>query len=607
MSTVQRLPPRVCADHLVPVRFEQHLRQVAILLVVVYHEDFRHSHTSPKAYHAGPARVYSATMREDAVAGGSGMEPSSSIAVNESVTHESEVARLQSELQATRQELEQTKNLIGTTLDGFILADEAGNILEVNPAYCEFVGYTRAELLQMNIREIEATLSPEQVQERIAQMVSSGRARFETRHRHKSGKLIDLDVSVCITGTPEQPRVGAFVRDLTQRRRAAQELEESALLLEKAQQLAHLGIWQWNVSDNRVRWSKELYRIYGLDPESFGASFEAYLERVHPEDRERIQSTVGGALQSKQPFAFGERIVRPDGEVRWLRSWGGVVLDEHEQPVKLFGACLDITKQRLASEALQRSHDQLEARVRERTTELAEAKNRAESADRLKSAFLASMSHELRTPLNSILGFTGILLKGLVGELNPEQRKQLGMVNKSSQHLLELINDLLDLSKIEAGELKLRAERVPVREVIEESVRIVTPLAAEKALALELHADAEMRDILGDRQRLRQVLINLLSNAIKFTPEGRVELWAAPADGRLRFRVVDTGIGIREEDLQTVFAPFQQIDNGLARRHEGTGLGLAICRRLVAMMGGEVTVTSQLGKGSTFEFSVPEA
>ena len=237
--------------------------------------------------------------------------------------------------------------------------------------------------------------------------------------------------------------------------------------------------------------------------------------------------------------------------------------------------------------------------------ELAAARDRAESADRLKSAFLATMSHELRTPLNSIIGFTGILLQGLAGPVNAEQAKQLGIVRDSARHLLALINDVLDISKIEAGQLTVVCEPFDLRAAIDKVVGIVRPLAEKKALALRADVAPEIGAWRGDARRVEQILLNLLNNAVKFTERGEVALRAAREDGWLVLAVADTGIGIRPEDLESVFLPFRQIDSGLARRHEGTGLGLAICRRLAERLGGAVTAQSEPGRGSVFTLRLP--
>ncbi len=258
---------------------------------------------------------------------------------------------------------------------------------------------------------------------------------------------------------------------------------------------------------------------------------------------------------------------------------------------------------------LEEVNESLSAEIKERIqtlNELAIAKEHAEAADRLKSAFLATMSHELRTPLNSIIGFTGIILQGIVGPLNDEQKKQLNMVKGSAQHLLSLINDVLDISKIEAGQLQIAYENFDLRSVIEKVVETARPLAGKKGLNLSYAISPEIATITADRRRVEQILLNLISNAVKFTETGSVKIECEPEGDMIEIRVVDTGIGIKKEDMQTVFQAFGQIDSGMTRKYEGTSLGLSICKRLVELMGGQIQLTSEWGSGSTFSFSLPK-
>jgi signal transduction histidine kinase/PAS domain-containing protein len=275
------------------------------------------------------------------------------------------------------------------------------------------------------------------------------------------------------------------------------------------------------------------------------------------------------------------------------------------------GLARDILALRLTQEriemvaALEQTKEGLEQRVEHRTVELVAAKEAAESADRIKSAFLATMSHELRTPLNSIIGFTGVILQELAGPLNAEQKKQLGMVQISSRHLLALITDVLDISKIEAGQLTLGSESFNVLQSVEKVVRSVQPQAEAKGLQLRSALEPNVTTVTGDHRRIEQVLLNLLSNAIKFTDSGEVSINCTVEDGWFAARVCDTGIGIAASDLVHLFRPFHQIDTGLARKYEGSGLGLSICRKLAEMMGGTISAESVPDQGSTFTFRFP--
>jgi len=268
---------------------------------------------------------------------------------------------------------------------------------------------------------------------------------------------------------------------------------------------------------------------------------------------------------------------------------------------------LNQTQQTLmdAEKELREHRDHLEDLVKIRTDQLALATERAEESDRLKSAFLATMSHELRTPLNSIIGFTGILHQGLVGPLNDEQKKQLGMVQNSAHHLLELINDVLDISKIEAGQLEIARDSFDLRKSLDKVVHLVSPMAEKKGLPIYLQITDTIDNFTGDQRRVEQILINLLNNAIKFTELSEIRVDCSLHDSKVILSVSDTGIGIKPEDIETIFEPFRQIDAGLSRKYEGTGLGLSITRKLVNMMGGEINVKSKEGVGSTFSVILP--
>jgi PAS domain S-box-containing protein len=337
-------------------------------------------------------------------------------------------------------------------------------------------------------------------------------------------------------------------------------------------------------------------------------------------------SLVGQPLARLQPAHLREAHVR--ATAAYLRTgqrrldWRsselvGLHADGHSFPIEVcfseielggehqfVGFLRDITQRKQAEQDLRHVNERLEQRVQERTRALTEANQRLREVDRLKSEFLATMSHELRTPLNSVLGFTSLLLGGQSGDLNAEQRRQLGFVQGSGEHLLHLINDLLDLSRIESGRFQLAEENFDLVALAHEVCAQLQPMAQAKSLALrqDLPPALPMR---GDRRRCLQVLLNLVNNALKFTPEGEVILGARPAGDRVEIWVQDTGIGIAPQDQALLFQPFRQVDGSLGRSHEGTGLGLYLCRRLLELMGGQIGLDSTPGAGTRFTVRLP--
>ena len=401
--------------------------------------------------------------------------------------------------------------------------------------------------------------------------------------------------------------------DITGRRRTEEALEQSrtqlSLVLNNVSDVVFAIAVEGNDSYRFASVNQRFLEITGLpEGQIVGVSARDVIPAsahalVFGKYREAIESGLPAHWEEVSEYPTGKKI----GAVTVVP-----VMDALGVCTQLVGMVHDITERTLADQAIREMNVTLERRVEERTAELVVAKDQAEAADRLKSAFLATMSHELRTPLNSIIGFTGIVLQGLAGPLNEEQRKQLDMVRDSARHLLALINDVLDISKIEAGQLEVSSESFDLRASIAKVTGSVKPLADKKDLELRVILGPEIASLVSDPRRVEQVLLNLLNNAIKFTEHGEVTLTAdvvpsAPKsrDSEIRISVADTGIGIKAEDLGMLFQPFRQIETGLSRQHEGTGLGLAICRRLADLLGGEIDAESEWGKGSKFTLVLP--
>lgn len=421
--------------------------------------------------------------------------------------------------------------------------------------------------------------------------------------------------------------VGGIAIDITKRKKAEAALREAEERMRAVVEHLHEGLVVTDGNGRTVQMNSAARRLLGLDASTGVNGDETSIESLFaletldgvpmaPADRPLERVRRGEAVREVE--ARVRRVGRPWDRVFSFSGARVLAADGRELAFVTFN---DITERRRAERLLRDINETLEAKVVTRTAELRAALERAESADRLKSAFLATMSHELRTPLNSIIGFTGILAQGLAGPLNDEQRKQLTMVQGSARHLLELINDVLDLSKIEAGQLEVRAERFDLAASVAQVADGVRPLAQRKALTLDAHVDPQVGEMISDRRRVEQILLNLLHNAIKFTERGGVTIRVEPAEGvetvesaggvrpgdprLVRFRVADTGIGIREEDLGALFQPFRQLDAGLTRQHEGSGLGLSICRRLAELLGGSIDVRSQWRVGSEFTVLLP--
>jgi len=476
-----------------------------------------------------------------------------------------------------------------------------GRYVEINESFLKRMGYQREEVIGRTALDIGAWANPIERKEMLRVLREQGSLRnFESQFRTKSGEVgTALLFREIIELAGEKYFIGTTL-DITERKQM-----EKAVLKERDFSDAMLNslpgvLYFYDQTGKFLRWNRNLEIVSGYSG--------AEIARMHPLDffagaeKEYIAQRIQDVFENGESDAEAN-IVTKNGE--WIPYYFTGKRIEIENVFYLIGMGIDITQRRYAEQELRKLNLELEERIAARTEELAAAMIRAQESDRLKSAFLATMSHELRTPLNSIIGFTGVILQGLAGPLNEEQTKQLNMTRDSAHHLLALINDVLDISKIEAGQLEILKRPFDMRQAVESALRVVHPLAQKKNLQLLTSIGSGVGILNNDRRRVEQVLINLINNAIKFTERGEVNIECQIRDGRMETSVHDEGIGIKPKDMDRLFKPFQQIDTGLARGHEGTGLGLAICKRLVTAMGGEITFESQWGIGSTFKFTLP--
>ncbi|MCK9591014.1 MAG: ATP-binding protein [Methanoregula sp.] len=328
---------------------------------------------------------------------------------------------------------------------------------------------------------------------------------------------------------------------------------------------------------------------------------EPILSFVADYQRSYVEQKMKARLSGVQSAPYEVDIVTGSGEII-TALLQAVPISFKEEPVVLV-LMTDITGRKQDEQRLLEAHRDLEKKVDERTSELSEANLHLQELDRLKSLFIASMSHELRTPLNSIIGFTGIMVKGMAGEVNSEQKKQLGMVQDSARHLLALINDVIDISKIEADKIEAGVSTFNLADVIRDVKNTYGLSAHDRGLVLNIEIPGPVT-VTSDDRRIKQIIMNLVSNAIKFTDEGSVDLTVEQKGSAVQVRVSDTGIGIGKEDLKQLFRPFGRIAVP-GRLAEGTGLGLYLSKKLARFLGGDITVESELHKGSVFTFSFP--
>jgi PAS domain S-box-containing protein len=381
-------------------------------------------------------------------------------------------------------------------------------------------------------------------------------------------------------------------------RRALEERRFSDAMIESLPGLLYL----YDERGQLLRWNRKFEELTGYTADAIRGLqlFDCFA----PESRPALRAGIDEIIRNGEASLEADLLHRDGRRRPYFLTGRPVQLDQRRC---LVGIGIDISRRKAAEQALRELNATLEQKVEARTEELARAVERAEAADRVKSAFLATMSHELRTPLNSVIGFTGILQQGLAGPVNEEQARQLGMVRNSARHLLELVNDVLDLSKIEAGQLVLRNEPFDLAASARQTLAALRPAADKKQIELVLRIPEGPLPRCGDQRRVEQILLNLISNAIKFTESGTVTLRVAAEaqDGAVVLEVTDTGIGIRPQDQALLFKPFHQLDQGLRRQYEGSGLGLAICRRLTDLMGGRIEVESRWGEGSRFRVRIP--
>ena len=464
----------------------------------------------------------------------------------------------------------------------------SGNILECNQTLADVIGRSKKEIIGNSFLELYAPESIDTAQQTSQAFVETGEViRQERTLRRADGSTID----VLLQATPMHDATGRIVasrstwRDVTKQKEAERALASQEALYRTLIEAAPQIIWVADADGQVALLNKAWHEFSGLtDEESLGTR---WAEALHPEDLPDVLAKWERAYTHGETYSGECRFRAKDGSYETFIFIGTPVRDDSGKIINWVGINTNIADRVQAEVALQ------------------EAKDSAEYANRAKSEFLATMSHELRTPLNAVIGFSEILRDEILGGINDEQRELALDIHTSGNHLLAMINDILDLSKIEAGKMELQLENFSVKEAVTEVNTIINALANQKQIQLSLQFDQDV-SIEADKIKFKQILYNLLSNAIKFTDEGgKVTTKFEVSSSALLGSVTDTGVGISPQDRAKLFQPFTQIDASSTRAHSGTGLGLALTNRLIQLHGGKIWVDSEINEGSTFSFTFP--
>lgn len=498
---------------------------------------------------------------------------------------------------------ERLRVLFQISFDGIAIFDQDHRIIDANARFAEMLGYPLEELLRLHTWDFEAALTESQIRSGFSDL-SRIHTIFETRHKRKDGTVYDAEVSASGTCLSGKNVVITFTRDITRRKRAEEAMRLGNSLLNATLESTADGILVSDGNGKLTSYNQKFLELWRI-PEAL----------VITEDDNRLLQFVLDQLQAPEVFLskVNELYQNPEA-TSWdeLVFQDGRVFERYSQPQRLDNKVVgrvwsfrDVTHQKRQANELEQHRAHLEELVEKRTCELEIAKQKAESANLAKSAFLANMSHELLTPMHGVLGMAHLVRRGGV---TPKQADQLDKLDVAGKHLVEIINGILDLTKIEAGRISLEASEFDLNSVTTDVAAIVTPIVEVKQLQLSIENPTPSYKLIGDLNRLKQALLNYAGNAIKFTSKGDVTLRCLLAeetatDVLVRFEVEDTGIGIDLDVADKLFNAFEQADSSMTRKHGGTGLGLTITKKLAELMGGAAGVRSTPGIGSAFWFT----
>lgn len=480
------------------------------------------------------------------------------------------------------QELETSYQvIIQTTRDGFWLTDIRGRILDANEAYCRLSGYSRQELLTMTVADVEVQEKSEDVERHIQQIIGAGSDRFETRHRGKDGKIVDIEVSVNYLSA-DDGRFFAFLRDITERKQAEIMLEKFSTAVSQSADLVVI-----TDKHGKIEYVNPAFeRQTGYKIEEIIGRTQAILksDRHDKSFYERLWKTIlsgevfRGVLVNK----------KKNGELYYSEKTITPIKDAQGNITNFVSTDRDITERKRYEE------------------ELIQANRELLKLDRLKSEFIANVSHELRTPIGILREGVAQVAEGLHGAVNAGQKRYLDKSLSHVDRLTRIVNSILELSALEAGKSEMRKEVVDMVSIAEEAIAIFTPVARNKGLELRSNFTREKIALPADREKIKQALINLIDNGIKFTERGFVEVKITDTEDRFECVVSDTGVGINKEDLPGALERFQQFHRPYGPGEKGVGLGLTITQAIIGLHGGKLWLESEFGKGTRVSFSLPK-
>ena len=495
-------------------------------------------------------------------------------------------------------------NIINNIADPVFVKDEQSRFLLANDAFCQIFNLSREDIIGKVLAD---SVAPEEIE----MFLRIDREVLATGIKNVNEETITISETETLAISSKKTRfvdssgnkfLVGVVRDITERKKAEEQIIKSEQYLNNI--INNIGDPVF-VKDNNSRMvlvNDALCKIFNISRKDIIG--KTLSDNVPKEERDKFLST------DKEVFLTGVESVNEEtlsiskDEFFTISSKKTRFIDSSGEKF-IIGVIRDVTERKKTEIELEKYRNNLEELVELRTSEFEKEKIKAQSADLMKSAFLATMSHELRTPMNSIIGFTSILLKEFSGPLNEEQKKQLSMVKTSGQNLLGLINDVLDISKIEAGELRVSLSNFNYLTTLEKTIDFLLPQATKKGLIIDSEIAKMHITLNSDERRVEQVLLNLLSNAIKFSNKGVIQVKVDVVDYFVVTQVIDQGIGINKENINKLFMPFIQLESGLSKNHVGTGLGLAISKNLIEKLGGTIQVQSKVGKGSNFTFKLP--